>query len=203
MPALQRAQKRVHRCPRLTEPLLSSQRGFCLLVGPGNSVNSGRRVSGWVRQWVGVGRQERRLAGVVCGGQRMFNDGVGERKRRHSCLVDIKNQNLLLLQKSGAYGDRTSCPMVEAAQVLKIDTLLTVWSRHLLIGCPWPGYSVLQCPRGRGINRTLSKKCPPGCLAQGCQSPSSAASPQREASAGWRGSHKVKKPSCGWGGGGQ
>jgi hypothetical protein len=83
--------------PWLTEALLSSQRAFCLLAGTGDSVNPN-----WKAGW---GGKRGDWANGGHGAQGMFSDGAD----RGNCLAGAKNQNFVLLQKSGVYGVGAVC----------------------------------------------------------------------------------------------
>lgn len=99
----------------------------------------------------------------------MFADWVGEKERRHNCLVGIKSQNLLLLPRFGVYGDGTLCAMVETAQVWKREYLVSVQSSHLTAGCPWLAHSVLQSLPKR-VQQDTGWEVPTRCQAQGWSS---------------------------------
>lgn len=57
---------------------------------------------------------------------------IGDREMRDCCLVGGRNQNLLLLQKSGVNGDGTACAIVEASQLLKTTLYLSIPATYLL-----------------------------------------------------------------------
>lgn len=74
------------------------------------------------------------------------------------------------------------------------DNLVSFHSSNLPFGYLWPAYCILQCPHQKGLNRSLGKKRPPGCPAQGrcsaCQSHSHCLPTDRSF---------CRIESCGWG----
>lgn len=130
MAARQEHRRRSTDDPRRTEPLSFAQEGYCVLVGTGDDVNCSQKV--WQLGGMGgSGKEERRLGQWWLLGDRKCLM-IGERETRDCCLVGSRNQNLLLLQKSGVNGDGTACAIVEAAQLLKTTLYLSIPATYLL-----------------------------------------------------------------------